>query len=39
VQSPSNTDVTQAERDAIPELLAERFALSGFTLGADGRVR
>jgi N-hydroxyarylamine O-acetyltransferase len=39
VQSPSKTDVTQAERDAIPELLAERFALSGFTLGADGRVR
>jgi len=39
VQSPSATEVSQPPRDAIPELLAERFALSGFTLGADGRVQ
>ena len=39
VQSPSGTQVSQPPRDAIPELLAERFALSGFALGADGRVQ
>lgn len=38
VQSPSGTHVSQLLRDAIPQLLAERFALSGFALGADGRV-
>jgi arylamine N-acetyltransferase len=38
VQSPSGTHVSQPSRDAIPDLLAERFALSGFALGADGRV-
>jgi N-hydroxyarylamine O-acetyltransferase len=39
VQSPSGTHVSQPPRDAIPDLLAERFALSGFALGADGRVQ
>jgi N-hydroxyarylamine O-acetyltransferase len=39
VQSPGDTRVSQPPREAIPELLAERFALSGFVLGADGRVR
>jgi N-hydroxyarylamine O-acetyltransferase len=39
VQSPGDTQVSQLPREAIPELLAERFALSGFVLGADGRVR
>jgi N-hydroxyarylamine O-acetyltransferase len=39
VQSPRDTQVSQPPREAIPELLAERFALSGFALGADGRVR
>jgi N-hydroxyarylamine O-acetyltransferase len=39
VQSPADTQVSQVPREAIPELLAERFALSGFVLGADGRVR
>lgn len=39
VQSPGSTHLSQSPRDAIPELLAERFALPGFALGADGRVR
>lgn len=39
VQSPGGTEVSQPPRGAIPELLAERFALPGFALGADGRVR
>ena len=39
VQSPSGTQVSQLPREAIPELLAERFDLSGFALGADGRVK
>jgi N-hydroxyarylamine O-acetyltransferase len=39
VQSPSDTHVSELPRDAIPELLADRFALSGFALGADGRVQ
>jgi arylamine N-acetyltransferase len=39
VQSPSGTHVSQLPRDAVPELLAERFTLSGFALGADGRVQ
>jgi N-hydroxyarylamine O-acetyltransferase len=38
VQSPGDTQVSQPPREAIPELLAKRFALSGFELGADGRV-
>jgi N-hydroxyarylamine O-acetyltransferase len=39
LQSPSDTRVSEPPRDAIPELLADRFALSGFALGADGRVQ
>lgn len=39
VQSPGDTQVSQQPREEIPELLAERFALSGFALGADGRVQ
>jgi N-hydroxyarylamine O-acetyltransferase len=39
VQSPGDTQIAQLPREAIPELLTERFALSGFTLDADGRVR
>jgi N-hydroxyarylamine O-acetyltransferase len=39
VASPSDTEVSQPPREAIPELLAERFNLSGFTLDADGRVQ
>lgn len=39
VQSPSDVQVSQPPREAIPELLAERFALPGFALAADGRVR
>jgi hypothetical protein len=39
IQSPGYTQVSQSPRKAIPELLAERFALSGFVLGTDGRVR
>lgn len=31
--------VSQPPRQAIPQLLAERFSLPGFTLGPDGRVR
>ena len=39
VQSPTGTQVSRPARDAIPELLAERFALPGFELGANGRVQ
>lgn len=39
VQSPDETQVSEMSRELIPELLAERFALPGFELGADGRVR
>lgn len=39
VQSPDGIQVSQPPREAIPQLLAERFALPGFTLAADGRVR
>jgi N-hydroxyarylamine O-acetyltransferase len=39
VQSPGQTQVSQPPREAIPELLAEQFALPGFTLGSDGRLR
>ena len=38
VQSPDGTRISQLPREGIPELLAERFALSGFALGTDGRV-
>jgi N-hydroxyarylamine O-acetyltransferase len=39
VQSPNDKRLSRPERETIPELLAERFALPGFALGADGRVR
>jgi len=38
-QSPAGREVSAPPREAIPALLADRFALPGFTLGADGRVR
>ena len=37
-QSPGQTEVSEMPRDAIPQLLAERFGLPGFALGADGRL-
>jgi N-hydroxyarylamine O-acetyltransferase len=39
LESPGDTQVSQPPREAIAELLAERFALSGFMLGPDGRVQ
>jgi N-hydroxyarylamine O-acetyltransferase len=39
VQSPGDIQISQPPRQAIPKLLAERFALSGFALDTDGRVR
>ncbi len=39
VQSPGDTQLSERPREAIPELLAERFGLPGFALGADGRVQ
>lgn len=39
VQVPGDTQVSQLPREAIPGLLAERFTLPGFVLGADGRVQ
>lgn len=38
-QSPTQSELTEQPREAIPELLRERFDLPGFTLGPDGRVR
>jgi N-hydroxyarylamine O-acetyltransferase len=37
-QMPAGTNVMPLEREAIPELLAMRFALPGFALGADERL-
>lgn len=37
-QTPAGTSVTRLRREAIPELLATRFSLPGFELGADERV-
>jgi N-hydroxyarylamine O-acetyltransferase len=37
-QTPTGKTVTPIAREQIPELLASRFALDGFALGADGRV-
>jgi N-hydroxyarylamine O-acetyltransferase len=39
LQSPERTETSEAPRETIPGLLAERFTLPGFTLGPDGRVR
>jgi N-hydroxyarylamine O-acetyltransferase len=37
-QTPAGTTVTPLQREAIPELLATRFSLPGFALGADERI-
>lgn len=37
-QTPGGTNVTAVEREAVPELLVSRFALPGFTIGADERL-
>jgi len=37
-ETPAGTSVTPLEREAVPELLAARFSLPGFTLAADGRL-
>jgi N-hydroxyarylamine O-acetyltransferase len=37
-QTPTGTSVTPLARAAIPELLATRFSLPGFALGADERI-
>jgi N-hydroxyarylamine O-acetyltransferase len=37
-QTPAGTSVKPLEREAIPELLATRFSLPGFALGADERL-
>ncbi|HEV3322690.1 MAG TPA: arylamine N-acetyltransferase [Solirubrobacteraceae bacterium] len=37
-QTPAGTRVTPLEREATPELLATRFSLPGFALGADERL-
>ncbi len=37
-QTPTGTKVTPLEREAVPELLATRFSLQGFALGAEGRL-
>ncbi len=37
-RTPAGATVTPVERDAVPELLATRFALPGYTVGADGRL-
>ncbi|HUN78902.1 MAG TPA: arylamine N-acetyltransferase [Solirubrobacteraceae bacterium] len=39
VQSPGETQVAELAPDAVPQLLADRFALPGFALGADGRLQ
>jgi N-hydroxyarylamine O-acetyltransferase len=37
-QTPAGRTVTPVTRDAVPQLLAERFELHGFALDGDGRV-
>jgi N-hydroxyarylamine O-acetyltransferase len=37
-RTPSGSEAIQVEREQLPALLAERFALAGFELGADGRL-
>ena len=36
--SPGSVEVAEAQRQAIPSLLAQRFGLPGFGLGPDGKV-
>jgi N-hydroxyarylamine O-acetyltransferase len=38
VQTPTNVTVTPVEQDAVPEILATRFALPGYGLNADGHL-
>lgn len=38
ISSPEGTETAEAEREAIPSLLDQRFGLPGFGLGPDGRV-
>jgi N-hydroxyarylamine O-acetyltransferase len=38
-QTPAGTTIAPVKRDALPELLATRFALPGYALGADGQLR
>ncbi len=38
VQTPTGSTVTPVSRDAIPQILDERFGLPGFELNAEGRV-
>lgn len=37
-RTPTGTRITPVARDAVPELLATRFALGGFALGVDGHL-
>jgi hypothetical protein len=37
-QTPARTTVSPVAREAIPQLLATRFGLTGFALGGDGRI-
>ncbi len=37
-QTAAGSSVTRVSREAIPQILAERFGLPGFALNADGRV-
>jgi N-hydroxyarylamine O-acetyltransferase len=37
-QTPMRTTVTEVDREAVPEILATRFRLPGFTLNAAGRL-
>ena len=37
-QTPTRATVTPVEQDAVPELLATRFALPGYALSADGHL-
>jgi N-hydroxyarylamine O-acetyltransferase len=38
MRSPGRAEISEPAREAIPELLSERFGLPGFALGADLRV-
>ena len=38
VQTPAGATVTPVDRDAVPGLLATRFALPGYAVGADGHL-
>ena len=38
IQTPTDVTVTPVEQDAVPEILATRFALPGYELNADGHL-